>query len=159
MPIQRLHEQPTHQSVLADLTCDSDGKLDRFIDARGQQRSIRLHSILPEEPYYIGIFLIGAYQEILGDLHNLFGDTNAVHVNLEEDGTPQFTKIVRGDTMQQVLEYVQFSTAELVERLRLASEAAMREGRMTAPDVRALEARYREALGSYTYLIREDNGS
>ena len=159
MPIQRLHEQPTHQAVLADLTCDSDGKLDRFIDARGQQRSIRLHTILPEEPYYIGIFLIGAYQEILGDLHNLFGDTNAVHVDLEEDGTPRFTKIVRGDTMQQVLEYVQFSTAELVERLRLASEAALREGRMTAPEVRALEARFREALGSYTYLIREDNGA
>jgi len=155
MPIQRLHEEPGRQAVLADLTCDSDGRLDRFIDARGLQRSIRLHPILPDEPYYVGIFLIGAYQEILGDLHNLFGDTNAVHVNLEDDGTPQFTKIVRGDTMRQVLEYVQFSTAELVERLRLASEVAMREGRMTAPDVRALEARYREALGSYTYLIRE----
>jgi len=155
MPIQRLHEEPVRQAVLADLTCDSDGRLDRFIDARGLQRSIRLHPVLPEEPYYVGIFLIGAYQEILGDLHNLFGDTNAVHVNLEADGTPQFTKIVRGDTMRQVLEYVQFNTADLVERLRLASEAAMREGRMTAPDVRALETRYRDALNSYTYLIRE----
>jgi arginine decarboxylase len=130
--------------------------LDRFIDARGTQRSIRLHPVLPDEPYYIGIFLVGAYQEILGDLHNLFGDTNAVHVNLAPDGTPRISKIVRGDTMQEVLEYVQFNTSELFERLRVAADEALQSGRMTPRDVRKLESRYREAMGSYTYLIRED---
>ena len=156
MPIQRLDEEPTKQAVLADVTCDSDGRLDRFIDARGTQRSIRLHPISPDAPYYIGIFLVGAYQEILGDLHNLFGDTNAVHVNLESDGTPRTTKIVRGETMQEVLEYVQFSSDELFERLRLATDEALRTGRMSAREVRKLVSRYREALASYTYLIRED---
>jgi arginine decarboxylase len=151
-----LDEEPTQQGVLADLTCDSDGRLDRFIDARGTQRSIRLHPVLPDEPYYIGIFLVGAYQEILGDLHNLFGDTNAVHVTLAPDGKPKISKIVRGDTMQEVLEYVQFNTSELFERLRLAADEALQSGRMTARDVRKLESRYREAMGSYTYLIRED---
>ncbi|HXV78206.1 MAG TPA: biosynthetic arginine decarboxylase, partial [Candidatus Polarisedimenticolaceae bacterium] len=156
MPIQRLAEEPTEQAVLADLTCDSDGRLDRFIDARGTQRSIRLHPVLTDEPYYIGIFLVGAYQEILGDLHNLFGDTNAVHVNLDDDGNPTISQIVRGDTMQEVLEYVQFNTSDLFERLRLAADAALLNGRMSARDVRKLESRYREAMGSYTYLIRED---
>ncbi len=156
MPIQRLNEEPTKQAVLADLTCDSDGRLDRFIDARGTQRSVRLHPILPDEPYYIGIFLVGAYQEILGDMHNLFGDTNAVHVTVDPDGRSRTSKIVRGDTMQEVLEYVQYGKDELFERLGLATDDALRAGRMTAREVRKLESRYREALGSYTYLIRED---
>jgi arginine decarboxylase len=156
MPIQRLNEEPTRSAVLADLTCDSDGRLDRFIDARGTQRSLRLHPVKADEPYYVGIFLVGAYQEILGDLHNLFGDTNAVHVNLKPDGSPTLNTIVRGDTMQEVLEYVQFNTSELFERLRLAADEALQSGRMSARDVRKLESRYREAMGSYTYLIRED---
>lgn len=157
MPIQRLDEEPRTQAVLADLTCDSDGRLDRFIDARGTQRSVRLHSILSDEPYYVGIFLVGAYQEILGDMHNLFGDTNAVHVRIEPDGRPRTSKVVRGDTMQEVLDYVQYSSVDLFERLRLATDEALRAGRMTARDARKLESRYREALGSYTYLIREDD--
>jgi arginine decarboxylase len=156
MPIQRLNEEPTQQAILADLTCDSDGRLDRFIDARGTQRSVRLHPILPNEPYYIGIFLVGAYQEILGDMHNLFGDTNAVHVTIDPDGQPRTSEIVRGDTMEDVLRYVQYGKEKLFERLGLAMDHALRSGRMTAREVRELESRYREALGSYTYLIRED---
>jgi arginine decarboxylase len=157
MPIHRLEEEPTRNAVLADLTCDSDGKVDRFIDPRGTRQSIRLHPLDPQRPYYLGIFLVGAYQEILGDLHNLFGDTNAVHVNIDEDGQPHMSAVVRGDTMREVLEYVQFSVRELSERLQRASEAALRAGHMTDEEAHALERRYREALGGYTYLVKEDD--
>ena len=157
MPIQRLDEEPTQRGILADLTCDSDGRMDRFIDERGTSRALRLHKVLPQEPYYLAIFLVGAYQEILGDLHNLFGDTNAVHVNLEKDGTPQFSAIVRGDTLGEALQYVQFDTAALYERLRVSCEQAIRQGRMTARESRDMQARYRTALAGYTYLVREDD--
>jgi arginine decarboxylase len=156
MPIERLGEEPTEQAILADLTCDSDGQLNRFVGSPGLERSIRLHPVPPDAPYHIGIFLVGAYQEILGDLHNLFGDTNAVHVSLDDDGNTQIHEIVRGDTMQEVLEYVQFSAAELFDRLHRATDTAMRSGRMSAREVRKLEGRYREAMSSYTYLIRDD---
>jgi arginine decarboxylase len=157
MPIHRLDEEPTRNAVLADLTCDSDGKVDGFIDARGVRRSMRLHHVLPDKPYYVGIFLVGAYQEILGDLHNLFGDTNAVHVNMDEDGRPRFRAIVRGDTMREVLEYVQYSERELLERLQQASEQALLAGTITDAEARAIYRRYSEALGGYTYLVKEDD--
>jgi len=157
MPIQRLDEEPTQRGVLVDLTCDSDGRMDRFIDERGTSRSLRLHTVLPDEPYYIGIFLVGAYQEILGDLHNLFGDTNAVHVNLDRDGTPRVSDIVRGDTLQEALAYVQYDIEELLVRLRASCERAIREGRMSDGETRDMENRYRRALQGYTYLVREDN--
>ena len=157
MPIQRLDEEPDRQGVLADLTCDSDGRLDRFIDEHGTGRSLRLHKVLPHEPYYIGLFLVGAYQEILGDLHNLFGDTNAVHVSLDENGTPEISAIVHGDTLQEVLQYVQFDSRHLFERLRLACEKAIAGGRMSEDEARNLTRRYREAMNGYTYLVKEDN--
>jgi arginine decarboxylase len=157
MPIQRLDEEPTRRGILADLTCDSDGRLDRFIDERGTTRALRMHEVRPDEPYYLALFLVGAYQEILGDLHNLFGDTNAVHVDLEDDGTPQLSAIVRGDTLKEVLRYVQFDTSQLFERLRVACERAIRENRMTDTEAREMELRYRTALNGYTYLVREDN--
>jgi arginine decarboxylase len=156
MPIQRLDEKPTRQGILADLTCDSDGRLDRFIDERGTTRALRMHPVLPDEPYYLAIFLVGAYQEILGDLHNLFGDTNAVHVNLEDDGTPQLNAIVRGDTLRDALRYVQFDPNRLVEQVRVACERAIRAGKMTDREARGMEQRYRAALDGYTYLVRED---
>lgn len=157
MPIHRLAEKPTRNAVLADLTCDSDGKVDRFIDLRGMRRALRLHPVRQRTPYYLGVFLIGAYQEILGDLHNLFGDTNAVHVTLDEDGRPDFSHVVRGDTMREVLEYVQFSSDELFERLQNASELALKDGRITDEEARAIDRRYREALDGYTYLVSEDH--
>jgi arginine decarboxylase len=157
MPIQRLDEEPTQRGILADLTCDSDGRMDRFIGERGTCRALRLHEVLSDEPYYLAIFLVGAYQEILGDLHNLFGDTNAVHVTLEDDGTPQFSAIVRGDTLGEALRYVQFDTTALYERLRLSCEQAIRQGRMTDREARDMQARYRRALSGYTYLVREDD--
>jgi arginine decarboxylase len=157
MPIQRLDEEPKQRGILADLTCDSDGRMDRFIDERGISRALRLHEVLPDEPYYLAIFLVGAYQEILGDLHNLFGDTNAVHVNVEADGTPKVSAVVHGDTLKEVLHYVQYDTPLLLERLRASCELAIRQGRMTESDARDMETRYRTALNGYTYLVREDD--
>jgi arginine decarboxylase len=157
MPIQRLDEKPTRRGILADLTCDSDGQMDTFIDERGTTSSLRLHPVLPDEPYYLAIFLVGAYQEILGDMHNLFGDTNAVHVNLEADGTPQVSAVVRGDTLQEALRYVLFDTAVLFERQRISCEKAIDSGRMTDREAEDLQKRYRTALNGYTYLVREDD--
>jgi arginine decarboxylase len=157
MPIHRLREEPTRDAVLADLTCDSDGKVDRFIDVRGVRRALRLHAVVPKQPYHLGVFLIGAYQEILGDLHNLFGDTNAVHVALDPDGHPRFKSVVRGDSMREVLTYVQYSPSELFERLQSASENALLAGRISEDEAHAIDRRYREALDGYTYLVTEDD--
>jgi arginine decarboxylase len=157
LPIHRLDTKPTRNAILADLTCDSDGKVDRFIDPRGVRRSLQLHQVLPQEPYFLGLFLVGAYQEILGDLHNLFGDTNAVHVRMDDEGRASFATFVRGDTMRDVLEYVQFSPRELSERLGQATEQALMAGRISDEEARGIERRYREALGSYTYLVKEDD--
>src|SRR5207302_1315600 len=109
MPIHRLLQSPMRRGVLGDITCDSDGKIDQFIDLRDVRTTLELHSVTEGEPYYLGGFLLGAYQEILGDLHNLFGDTNAVHVSLEEDGTPNVHTFIEGDTVTEVLNSVQYS--------------------------------------------------
>jgi arginine decarboxylase len=157
MPIQRLDEQPRHRAVIADLTCDSDGKMNRFISSREPEPSLPLHSLNPDEPYYLGIFLVGAYQEILGDLHNLFGDTNAAHVSISADGATRVRSLVRGDTMRQALEYVEFSPAKLIESLHEACETALENGSLSDADARVIERRYLEALDSYTYLVKEDD--
>jgi arginine decarboxylase len=157
MPIHRLDEQPTRNAVLADLTCDSDGKVDRFIDPRGMRRALRLHPVHPRQPYHLGLFLIGAYQEILGDLHNLFGDTNAVHVSLDADGRPGFKSVVHGDTMRKVLEYVQYDARELIDLLLAACKQAVTDGRISDEEATAIERRYREALDGYTYLVTDDD--
>src|SRR3954469_4717839 len=113
MPIHRLNEAPTRRGVLGDITCDSDGKVDQFIDLRDVRNTLQLHAV-NGQPYYLGAFLLGAYQEILGDLHNLFGDTNAVHVSLDEEGGGySVDHVIRGDTVREVLHYVQFSADEL----------------------------------------------
>ena len=108
MPIHRLDEEPQRTAVLGDITCDSDGKIDHFIDRRGVSRTLPLHEF-NDKPYYLGAFLIGAYQEILGDLHNLFGDTNAVHVRMSKSGEAVLETIIKGDTVSEVLAYVQFN--------------------------------------------------
>ena len=117
MPIHRLNEQPTHNAVLGDITCDSDGKIDQFIDRRDVKRTLPLHSF-NGEPYYLGAFLLGAYQEILGDMHNLFGDTNAVHVSLDDNGNVILETVIKGDTVREVLDYVEFDVNMLVKQMR-----------------------------------------
>ncbi len=151
MPIHRLDEEPTRHAVLADITCDSDGKIDQFIDRRDVRRTLPLH--LPGgEPYYLAAFLVGAYQEILGDLHNLFGDTNAVHVSTSEDGGVVLETIVKGDTVSDVLRYVQFSTGELIEQLQASAEAAVRQGRIDHQQAGQFLKFYEDGLQGYTYL-------
>lgn len=152
MPIHRLKEEPNRQGILADMSCDSDGKIDRFIDLKDVNASVRLHSLKPNEPYYLGIFLVGAYQEILGDLHNLFGDTNAVHVDIGPGGEIELTHVVEGDTIREALEYVQYKPQDLLERLRLSVERAVRDGHLLPEESAKLQRRYREGLEGYTYL-------
>ena len=138
--------------VLGDITCDSDGKIDQFIDLRDVQNTLELHPFTPGEPYYLGAFLLGAYQEILGDLHNLFGDTNAVHVTLEEDGTPNVDTVIKGDTVTEVLNYVQYSAEKLTDRMRKDVERAVRAGRLTTAEFKQFMKFYESGLEGYTYL-------
>ncbi len=152
MPIHRLDQEPTRHAVLGDITCDSDGKIDCFIGNRKQMETLRLHPI-GDQPYYLGAFLVGAYQEILGDLHNLFGDTHAVHVDLN-GGSTTIASIVKGDTVSEVLGYVQFDDRELIERLQEAVEQAVQNGRIDNEQAGTVIRYYERALGGYTYLSR-----
>jgi arginine decarboxylase len=151
MPIHRLEEEPTRHAILGDITCDSDGKVDAFIDRRDVKRTLALHPFRGGD-YYLGAFLVGAYQEILGDLHNLFGDTNAVHVRLGPTGETLLDSVIKGDTVREVLNYVQFNADSLVSRLRRDVEAALRESRLTYEESGALLRFYEEGLHGYTYL-------
>ncbi|MGA2041435.1 MAG: biosynthetic arginine decarboxylase [Bryobacteraceae bacterium] len=151
MPIHRLEEQPLRPAVLGDITCDSDGKVDAFIDRRDVKRTLMLHPFAGGD-YYLGTFLLGAYQEILGDLHNLFGDTNAVHVRQGPTGEVILDSVIKGDTVREVLNYVQFSSEHLVAKLRRDAESALREGRLTYEETGALLKFYEEGLHGYTYL-------
>jgi arginine decarboxylase len=152
MPIHRLREEPDERCVLADLTCDSDGKIDRFIDVEDPKPVLEVHTVKPDEAYMMGIFLNGAYQEILGDLHNLFGDTNAVHVRLTDDDDYEVSHVVKGDSIHEVLDYVEYEPRVMVERMRLQAERAKREGRITVDQVKLLLRHYEDSLASYTYL-------
>ncbi len=152
MPIHRLTEPPTRRAVLGDITCDSDGKIDQFIDLRDVRSTLELHPFVEGQQYCIGAFLLGAYQEILGDLHNLFGDTNAVHVTLEEDGTPNVDTVIKGDTVTEVLHYVQFSAEKLTDRVRKDVERAVRAGRLSVQESREFLGFYENGLAGYTYL-------
>jgi arginine decarboxylase len=136
--------------VLADLTCDSDGKVDKFIDLRDVRDFLDVHA-LNDKPYYVGAFLVGAYQEILGDLHNLFGDTDAVHVRLDGDHY-KVEHVVEGDSVEEVLSYVQYERRNLVSRVRRAAEAAVKEKRLSLAESGLLMRHYEEALTAYTYL-------
>lgn len=151
MPIHRLDERPTRHAVVADVTCDSDGQITRFIDRRDVRRTLPLHDFTGE-PYYLAAFLVGAYQEILGDLHNLFGDTNAVHVGLTPDGRPTIDAVIQGDTVREVLHYVQFDSESLLNRLRSAAEHAVQAGRITDREVGRLLSFYKSSLEGSTYL-------
>jgi arginine decarboxylase len=151
MPIHRLNEKPEHHAVLGDITCDSDGKIDQFIDRRDVKRTLPLHTFTGGD-YYLGAFLVGAYQEILGDLHNLFGDTNAVHVRLNGNSEVILDSVIKGDTVREVLDYVQFKAEALVTCLRRDVETALREGRIGYEESGRLLRFYEEGLHGYTYL-------
>ncbi len=155
MPIHRLGEEPTCRGILADLTCDSDGKIDRFIDLRDVKSVLELHSFQPGQPYYLGMFLNGAYQEIMGNLHNLFGDTNAVHIQLTPKGY-QIEHIVKGDTMTEVVGYVQYDTEDMIENIRQRCEKALEENRITLAESQRLLQTYEQSLRRYTYLNSEE---
>jgi len=155
MPIHRLEEKPTRRGVFADLTCDSDGKIDKFIDQRDVKDVLELHAV-NGQPYYIGVFLVGAYQEILGDLHNLFGDTDAVHVRLGEDGRYEVEHVVEGDVVTEVLQYVQYDKGTLIEKVRRTIEVAMRAGQISLEDSARLRRHYEQGLQEYTYLSRDE---
>ncbi len=151
MPIHRLHEEPTKRGILGDLTCDSDGKIDQFIGRKKSAPVLALHP-LNDEPYYLGAFLLGAYQEILGDLHNLFGDTHAVMVSLHENGKYQIEQVEEGDTVEDVLRYVSYDKTEMLHRLRSGVEGAVRAGRMTLEETRKFVRMYQDGMDGYTYL-------
>jgi arginine decarboxylase len=152
MPIHRLGECPTRRAVLADITCDSDGKIDHFVSHREVKRTLELHDLVEGEEYYLAAFLVGAYQETLGDLHNLFGDTHVVHIRLEEGGGWWIDEIVMGDTANKVLEYMEYDVAELYPALARDCERAIREGRMTVAESQSLKRFYEGELNGYAYL-------
>jgi len=151
MPIHRLGERPVHHAVLGDITCDSDGKVERFIDRRDVKRTLLLHTF-DGQPYYLGAFLVGAYQEILGDLHNLFGDTNAVHVSLDSQGNLVIEEVVNGDTVREVLRYMQYDPDVLTHSMHAAVEAAVRRNCIDEQQAGRIMRFYRQGLEGYTYL-------
>jgi arginine decarboxylase len=155
LPLHRLDERPTRHAVLADITCDSDGKIDRFIDLRDVKKTLELHPVRPGEAYYLGIFLVGAYQEILGDMHNLFGDTNIVHVDIDADGRPRLHHIVRGERVQDVLAYVEYFEKDLLRDMRRHIEESLDRGLLSYEESALLWRRFEAALQGYTYLSRE----
>ncbi|MFN7885407.1 MAG: biosynthetic arginine decarboxylase [Phycisphaerae bacterium] len=158
-PIHRLSEEPTRRGILADITCDSDGKIDNFVDKRTEKKTLELHTLrdLPGEgegcePYYLGVFLLGAYQEILGDLHNLLGDTHAVHISIDDNGDWEIDEVIEGDTVEEVLQYVQYDVEDLKRAMRLDVEAACKQGRLTISEGKSLLKFYDDGLEGYTYL-------
>jgi arginine decarboxylase len=155
MPIHRLGEEPSRNGIIVDLTCDSDGRLDRFIGESEEQNTLRLHP-WNGEPYFLAVFLVGAYQEILGDLHNLFGDTDAVHVRLDEEGGYSIEHYVEGDAVTEVLSYVQYEKSALSERVRKTIERSLRQGHISLEDSARLRRRYDQGLADYTYLSNDD---
>ncbi|MEN8160453.1 MAG: biosynthetic arginine decarboxylase [Myxococcota bacterium] len=151
MPIHRLNEKPTRRGILADLTCDSDGKIDQFIDQHDVKNVLELHGS-NGRPYYLAAFLIGAYQEILGDLHNLFGDTDAVHVSFDPDGGYSVENVMEGENVKDVLAYVEYDSNALKEKVRRLAEHALRRGDITLEEATRLRRRYDQGLWEYTYL-------
>ena len=152
MPIHRLDEMPVRNAILADLTCDCEGKIDRFIDKQGVRRALRLHEIRKGEDYYLGVFLVGAYQETLGDLHNLLGDTNVVSINVSEDGSYSFVREIEGDTVADVLSYVEYEPKNMSKRFRAVAEQAIREKLITPSERREIMNMYEEGLRGYPYF-------
>ena len=152
MPLHRLGERPTRQGMLADLTCDCDGKIDHFTTPEGASPTLPLHPFRPGEDYYLAVFLVGAYQETLGDLHNLFGDTNVVNVAINPDGSFDFVREFHGDSIADVLSYVEYEPKHLQEQFRQVAENAVREGRISVAERQTILQAFRESLHGYTYF-------
>jgi arginine decarboxylase len=152
MPIHRLDEEPSRRATIADITCDSDGKIDRFIEQEDVATVLPLHPLREDEPYYLAVFLIGAYQETLGDLHNLFGDTNLVHIRFDEDEGWYVDEVVEGDTVGEVLGYLQYDVRELFQAIRRDCERSVRAKQLSAAESRVLLSAYEAGLTGYTYL-------
>ena len=152
MPIHRLREKPTRLGYLSDITCDCDGKIDAFIDPHDVKTALPLHPVSRGDEYILGIFLVGAYQETLGDLHNLFGDTNAVSIRVDEDGEVEYTQELRGDSVGDVLSYVEYNPASLMEQFRALAEDAVKQKKITAADRRTILTAYENSLRGYTYF-------
>ena len=151
MPIQRLDEKPERSATLQDITCDSDGKIANFISTRNVAHYLPVHSLKKTEPYYLAVFLVGAYQEILGDMHNLFGDTNAVHVSVNEKGY-NIEQIIDGETVAEVLDYVQYNPKKLVRTLETWVTKSVKEGKISLEEGKEFLSNYRSGLYGYTYL-------
>lgn len=154
MPIHRLLELPKRNAVIADITCDCDGKIDNFIDLHDVRHTLPIHELKNGEDYYLGIFLVGAYQETLGDLHNLFGDTNVVSVRIGPDGHYDLVKEIHGDSVADVLSYVEFDTKDMLVRFREKAEEAIRDGLISASERREIMQAYDNGLRGYTYYER-----
>jgi len=152
MPIHRLDEKPLKTATLQDITCDSDGKIDNFIATRNISHFLPVHQLIPKEKYYLGVFLVGAYQEILGDLHNLFGDTNAVHISVTKDGY-KIDQIIDGETVADVLDYVQYNPKKLVRTVETWVTSSVKKGRISAEEGKEFLSNYRSGLYGYTYLV------
>ncbi|THG45684.1 biosynthetic arginine decarboxylase [Muribaculum caecicola] len=154
MPICRLDEKPTHTATIQDITCDSDGKITNFISFHGTSNSLPVHALREKEPYYLGVFLVGAYQEILGDMHNLFGDTNAVHISVYKDRY-EIDQVIYGETVDEVLDYVQYSPKRLVRNVETWVTSSMKSGRISPEEGRDFLNKYRSGLYGYTYLEKD----
>ncbi len=154
MPVHRLDEWPSRKAILADITCDCDGKIDRFIDRQGVKRTLRVHTLNNDEEYYLGVFLVGAYQETLGDLHNLLGDTNVVSVRVREDGGFDFVSELEGDTVEEILTYVEYDPKSLLNNFREIAEDAVRQGIITPRQRGRILKSYKDGLQGYTYFER-----
>ena len=154
MPVHRLNEMPDRNAILADITCDCDGKIDRFIDKQGIRRALRLHSLKENQEYYLGVFLVGAYQETLGDLHNLLGDTNVVSIRVSDDGSYSFVREIEGDSVADVLTYVEYDPKSMTKRFRATAEQAIRENMITPQERREIMDMYEAGLRGYPYFER-----
>ena len=154
MPVHRLQECPTRRGVISDITCDSDGQINHFIDQQGNKRTLELHPLKSGEEYYLGVFLVGAYQETLGDLHNLLGDNNVVSIRVEDDGSYEFVREQEGDSVADVLSYVEYEPRRVMESLRSMAERAVREGRITPSQRFAFLQIFEDGLRGYTYFER-----
>ena len=152
MPIHRLSERPTRHAIIADVTCDSDGKIDRFVDLRDIKKTLELHPIQHGDEYYLAAFLVGAYQETLGDLHNLFGDTHVVHIRLDDNGKWWINHVVDGDAVRDVLNYVQYDVEKLRQEIRRECERAVRDNRLSVAESQSMTKAYEGGLAGYTYL-------
>lgn len=152
MPIHRLAEEPTRRGIIADLTCDSDGVVSTYVSEEGLDESLVLHELKPDEPYYIGIFLIGAYQETLGELHNLFGDTHAVLIDIVGNGEYRIRRVLKGDTIFDVMGYVTYSRRELINNMREQIEFSVASKKLDLNESARLMNIFEESLHGYTYF-------